>query len=78
MVVKPLNSRTVTILADGNGKNVNKKMCPAVRFDFENPNSPVSLSQINKLNLMEYQFPSMKISYDREDVVDHAKSSKSM
>lgn len=75
LISKPLN-RTVTILADGNGTNANKKLCPAIRLDFVNPSSPVPFCEVNKMNLKNYQFPILKIGYDRKDVVDHAKSGK--
>lgn len=77
MVPKPLNFRTITILADGNGKNRNRTLCSAINLDFENPDSPVPFPELNKTNLKNYQFPIMKISYNQRDVVEHAKSSKS-
>ncbi|XP_031637094.1 peroxisomal multifunctional enzyme type 2-like [Contarinia nasturtii] len=66
--------RTLTILADGNGTNNNKVFCSRITLDFENPESPLPLSEVNKTNLKNYQFPVIKISYDRNDVVEHAKS----
>lgn len=79
LVPKSLNHRAITILADGNGRNRNKTLCSAISLDFENDaNSPVPFCEVNKTNLKNYQFPILKIRYNRKDVVEHAKSGKSI
>lgn len=75
-VPKTFNFRTITLLADGSGKSINKTLCSAIKFNFDNPKSPVPYSELNKMNFKNYQFPIVKISYDQEDVVEYAKSSK--
>lgn len=76
IVHKSINSRTATILANGSGKKNNQIFCHASRFNLENLNSPVSFHEITKENFKDYQFPIIKLSYDREDVINHAKSGK--
>lgn len=75
---KSLNIRTITILQNGNGNTNNETLCSAIRVDLENPNSPVPFCEVNKTNLRNYKFPILKISYDQNDVVEHAKSGESV
>lgn len=78
LVPKSFNFRTITILSDGNGKNRNKQLRSTISLDFENPNSPVPFRDINKMNLKNYRFPILKISYNQMAVVEHHKSGKSI
>lgn len=75
---KSLISRTLTILRDGCGENNNKVLCTALTLNMKNPDSPVPFCETNKRNLLKYQFPMFRISYDRNDVVEHAKAGEPM
>lgn len=69
-------TRSVMILADGNGKNCNKLLCTELVLDFENDSSPVPYANLVKSTLQQYKFPIIKFSYTKADVVEHAKSGK--
>ncbi len=74
---RPLIIRPITILQNGIGKTNDETLCSAISVDLENPNSPVPFCEVNKTNLMDYKFPILKIRYDQNDVVEHAKSGES-